>query len=415
MNAQIITIGDEILIGQIVDTNSTWLATELTSLGFSISQILSISDNGKAISDSIKKALQLNRLIILTGGLGPTNDDITKHTLCKLFNTKLEFSTAVYGDIEKFLEQRGAKMNSLNKDQALFPETAKLLRNRQGTAPGMWFEQNGKVIISLPGVSWEMKGIFTDEIANKITSFFNLPNNYYQTVMITGIAEAQLALKLNDWEKQLPKSIKLAYLPSPGVIRLRLGIIGDNIKPMQETIGVEIAKLHKIIPEIIFSDTEVILQKVIGKLLINSNKTLSTAESCTGGTIAQMITLIPGSSNYFKGSVVAYSNQIKTELLKVDSKIIDNYGAVSKEVVELMAIGARKILKTDYAIATSGIAGPGGGTVEKPVGMVWIAVSSANGTISKQFKFGKEREINIKRSSIAALNMLRKVLIAANI
>ncbi len=412
MNAQIITIGDEILIGQVIDTNSAWMASELTKLGFSISQIVSIPDNEKNIASSINEALKLNNLIVLTGGLGPTNDDITKHTLCSLFKTELEFNTAVHADIKKFLKQRGGKMNTLNRDQALFPKAAKLLRNRQGTAPGMWFEQNGKVVISLPGVPWEMKGIFNDEIADKATSFFELPNNFYQTVMITGIAEAQLALKLNNWENQLPASIKLAYLPSPGVIRLRLGIKGKNKKLLQETIEAEVKKLHKIIPEIIFSDTEVTLQEAIGKLLINSNKTLSIAESCTGGTIAQMITSIPGSSKYFKGSVVAYSNEIKSGMLAVDDKIIEKHGAVSKEVVELMAIGARKKLNTNYAIATSGVAGPGGGTDDKPVGLIWIAVSGLKGTISKKFMFGKERDINIKRSSIAALNMLRKVLIA---
>lgn len=410
MLAQIITIGDEILIGQIQDTNSTWLAKELTSLGFAVSSILSISDNEESIKKAVEDSMRYNQLVLLTGGLGPTNDDITKNTLCSLFNTELEFNNIVFDDVELFLSHRGGKMNSLNRDQALFPKSAKLLRNRQGTAPGIWFEYKGSVVISIPGVPREMKGIFKQEIVKGVKSFFDLPENYFQTAMITGLAEAQLALIINDWEKQLSKDIKIAYLPSPGVIRLRLGMIGSNKEVMEKKIGDEIVKLYKLIPDNIYSDTEVALQQVIAELLVSENMTLSTAESCTGGNIAKMVTSVPGSSVFFKGSVVAYSNQIKKSLLNVPDKIIDMYGAVSREVVESMAIGACGKLNTDYSISTSGIAGPTGGTEEKPVGTVWIAVSGPNGTISKKYIFGKERDINIKQSSIAALNMLRVVL-----
>lgn len=411
MQAQIITIGDEILIGQIQDTNSTWLAVELTSLGFDISSVLSISDNKSSIEKAVDDAVQFNDLILLTGGLGPTNDDITKTTLCSLFNTKLEYNELVLADVESFISQRGGKMNSLNRDQSLFPVSAKLLRNRQGTAPGMWFEQNGSVVISLPGVPREMKGIFKQEIVPNVMRFFKLSQNYYQTVMVTGIAEAQLSLILNEWEMKLPKAIKLAYLPSPGVIRLRLGMQGGNIEVMEKAVKKEIVKLHSIIPEKIFSDTQTTMHEVVGKLLKSKGVTLSTAESCTGGSISQMITSVPGSSSFFKGGVVAYSNQIKTNLLDVSAEIINEYGAVSKEVVESMALGACNKLNTDYAISTSGIAGPTGGTDEKPVGLVWIAIAGPHGVISKRFRFGKERDINIKRSSIAALNMLRVLLL----
>jgi nicotinamide-nucleotide amidase len=323
----------------------------------------------------------------------------------------LEFNETVYADVESFLQQRGAKMNSLNKDQALFPKSALLLRNRQGTAPGIWFEQKKRIVISLPGVPWEMKGIFNQEIKQKLIQHFDLPEIYYQTAIITGLGESQLALLIEDWENNLPENINLAYLPSPGMIRLRLGINGNNRPLLMQTIQNEVDKLHKIIPEYIISDTEVTLQEIIGKLLLINKKTLSIAESCTGGTIAQLVTSIPGSSQYFKGSVVAYANDIKTALLDVPAELIATYGAVSKEVAESMAIGVKNRLNTHYSISTTGIAGPDGGTDEKPVGTVWIAISAPDGTFSKKFTFGKERDINIQRSAMAALNMLRKIII----
>lgn len=410
ITAQIITIGDEILIGQIIDTNSAWLAAELTKLGFTISQMRSIADNAHDISMSIENALKYDQLVIITGGLGPTKDDITKLTLCSLFNTELEFNETAYADVESFLQQRGAKMNALNKNQALFPKSALLLRNKQGTAPGIWFEQKKHIIISLPGVPWEMKGIFNQEIKQKLIQHFDLPEIYYQTAMITGLGESQLALLIEDWENNLPENISLAYLPSPGMIRLRLGINGNNRAVLMQILQNQIDKLHKIIPENIISDTEVTLQEITGKLLLINNKTLSIAESCTGGTIAQLITSIPGSSQYFKGSVVAYANDIKTALLDVPAELIERYGAVSKEVAESMAIGVKSRLNTHYSISTTGIAGPDGGTEDKPVGTVWIAISAPDGTFSKKFTFGKERDINIQRSAMAALNMLREII-----
>jgi nicotinamide-nucleotide amidase len=412
MKVQIITIGDELLIGQTVDTNSTWLAIELTSIGFTVSSILSINDSEQDIKQAVSNSLKNNILTIITGGLGPTKDDITKNVLCNLFNTELEFNEIVYSDVVNFLKHRSVGMNKLNKDQALFPKAAKLLRNRQGTAPGMWFEKDSSVVISLPGVPREMKGIFAQEIKQRLIFYFKLPENYYQTVMITGLAEAQLAILIEEWERALPEKIKLAYLPSPGVIRLRLGVTADdNIEKSKKVLQEQIKKLHEIIPGNIFSDYEVSLQEVVGKLLINSNKTLSIAESCTGGTIAQLITSVAGSSEYFKGSVVAYANEIKENVLGVNSGAIEKYGAVSKQVVEQMAQGAVKLLNTDYSIATSGIAGPSGGTHEKPVGTVWIAVADSKNVYSQKFIFGSNREVNIKRSSIAALNFLRKTIL----
>jgi nicotinamide-nucleotide amidase len=408
MKANIITIGDEILIGQVVDTNSAWLATELTALGFEVTGILTISDNEVSIKEAVDSAMSVSDLVILTGGLGPTNDDITKYTLCSIFDSELEFNNEVFEDVKDFLKTRGVEMNKLNKNQALFPKSAYLLNNKQGTAPGMWFEKDASVVVSLPGVPWEMKGIFQQQFIEKAKSFFRLPNIYYQTVMITGISESALAEKISDWETKLSNQIKLAYLPSPGIIRLRLGIIGDKTDDLKSVLQKNIDDLHKIIPEHIYSDTEISLQRKIGEFLIEKGMTLSTAESCTGGTIASLITGVPGSSNYFKGSVVAYSNDIKIEILNVDKELIDKYGAVSKEVVESMAIGVGNKFKTDYSIATSGIAGPDGGTDDKPVGTVWIAVGTPKGVVSKKFVFGKEREFNIKRSSVAGLNFLLK-------
>lgn len=407
IKAQIVTIGDEILIGQIVDSNSAWLASELTKMGFVVSSIYSISDNKEQITDTINEGFKTNKLLILTGGLGPTKDDITKNTLCNYFKTELKHNTDVYNDVIRFLEERGAKMNELNRDQALFPEGAKLLRNKQGTAPGMWFEQNDKILISLPGVPWEMKGIFSSEASSKLKEYFELPYNYYQTVMISGIGESPLALKLSSWENQLPKNLKLAYLPSPGLIRLRLGILGLEKEGAQNIVAEEIKKLYHIIPNYIISEHEVLLQEIVINLLKNKHKTIATAESCTGGTIAQLLTSISGSSTVFKGSVVAYSNEVKQQVLDVSAADINLYGAVSQQVVEQMAAGARKLLKTDIAIATSGIAGPDGGTAEKPVGTVWIAVSDAHKTVSKSFLFGNDRSLNIQRSANAALNILR--------
>lgn len=409
MKAQVITIGDEILIGQILDSNSSWLAAELTKIGFSISSLISISDEANQIKNTIEQGFKDNDLLLFTGGLGPTKDDITKQVLCEYFNTELVFNNVAYADVVTFLEQRGAEMNSLNKQQAFFPKNATLLRNRQGTAPGIWFEYKGKILICLPGVPWEMKGIFS-QVSEGLTQYFSLPHNYYQTVIVSGIGESPLALKLEEWENNLPAHIKLAYLPSPGIVKLRLGIAGTNKANAIHEIQFQIKKLYKFIPEYIVSEHEVLLEEILLKLLINSNKTISTAESCTGGSIAKHITSLPGSSRVFKGSIVAYANETKINLLKVVAHDLEFYGAVSEQVVKQMAEGAKTALNTDYSIATSGIAGPDGGTDDKPVGTVWIAVSGKEETLAKKFIFGNDRKLNIKRSTNVAMNMLIKLM-----
>ncbi len=414
MTAQIITIGDELLIGQIIDTNSAWIATELTKIGFHVQKMISISDDATQIETTIKTACQQSQLIIVTGGLGPTKDDITKTTLSRLFQMPLEFKQEIYNDVVSFIERRGGKMNPLNRDQALFPVGAKWLRNHQGTAPGMWFEREGNVVISLPGVPSEMKGIMVTEVIPQLKEYFNLPITLYQTLMLTGIAESQLALKIEPWENNLPQGMKLAYLPSPGIIRLRLGFTSDKFNQASKTIQIEIEKLKPFISEYLFSETEQSLELIVVNLLKKNNKTLSIAESCTGGNLSKLITTIPGCSAIFKGSVIAYSNEIKEKVLHVTSDTIQKYGAVSKEVVENMAVGIQHLMDSDFSIATSGIAGPDGGTPEKPIGTVWIAIASKNMVMSKKFQFGTERTINITRSSIAALNCLREVIISEN-
>jgi nicotinamide-nucleotide amidase len=411
MNAHIITIGDEILIGQIIDTNSAWLATELTKIGFTVAQMHSIADDAKAIEEALTLSLEKAELLIFTGGLGPTKDDITKKTLATYFNTPLVFSEEVFGDVVSFIERRGSKMNPLNNDQALVPQKARVLRNANGTAPGLWFEQNGRVVVSLPGVPSEMKALMLDKVLPAVQSFFKLPAVVHRTAIVTEIAESQLAIKLEAWENNLPDGVKLAYLPSPGIVRLRLGVTTQNHDEAEQLLLLELKKMQQIIPENVVSLNEESLQVVIAKLLKDKYKTLSTAESCTGGNIAHLITSIAGSSAYFKGSVVAYANAVKEIVLNVNSLDIQQFGAVSRTVVEQMAQGARNLLQTDYAIATSGIAGPDGGTEEKPVGSVWIAVASSEKVVSKLFVFGNEREINIKRASNAGLNYLRKFLL----
>lgn len=411
MKASILTIGDEILIGQIIDTNSAWIATELTKLGISIHEIRSISDSAEEITASLKDLQNTSALIIITGGLGPTKDDITKHTLTQYFNTSLVFNQEVYNNVEGFLSHRGVQMNKLNRDQALVPQKATILTNRQGTAPGMWFEQNKHVIVSLPGVPREMKGLMLQEVLPKVSSYFQLDIVLYRTAIIAEIPESHLALKIEDWENKLPENSKLAYLPSPGIVRLRLGISHKDHEEGYQLLDKELLKLMDIIPRNVVSLNEESLQVVVGKLLKNRNKTLVTAESCTGGNIARLITAVPGSSAYFKGSVVAYANEVKQNLLNVDGHSLDTYGAVSQQVVEQMAQGALEALQADYAIATSGIAGPDGGTDDKPIGMVWIAIAGPEKVFSKQFQFGTEREINILRASNSALNYLRKVLL----
>ena len=411
MNASIITIGDELLIGQVVNTNSAWLAAELTAIGFTVESHISISDQARDITDTIDRLLNTSRLLIITGGLGPTNDDITKKVLAAYFGTNLVFSEEILSDVEARIRSFGSSMNSKNREQAMIPEAAKILRNRHGTAPGMWFEKDGAVVISLPGVPSEMKGIFSDHIKSELISFFSLPPLLYKTVMLTGIAEAHLAEKLEDWEDSLPEGMSLAYLPSPESMRLRLGYTGSTSEEAAGIIDGMIAGLQKIVPEYIYGYDNESIEEVTGKMIAERGGILACAESCTGGTIAGKITAIPGCSSWFSGGIVAYSNEIKMRILGVRAETLEKYGAVSEETVSEMVQGAGRALGADYAVATSGIAGPSGGTAEKPVGTVWIAAAGPDFLVTKKYSFGRDRAMNIRRASTAALSLLRRAML----
>ncbi len=349
--------------------------------------------------------------MIFTGGLGPTNDDITKKVLSDYFDSRLVLSQQILADVESRISSFGSTMNELNREQAMFPEKARILHNNHGTAPGMWFERDGKVVISLPGVPSEMKGIYTDSIKTNLIEFFSLPEIIYKTVMLTGIAEAQLAEKLEDWEAGLDRDISVAYLPAPGQMRLRIGAAGNDREAVTASLQDEVEALHNIVPEYIYGYDNESLESVVGRMIAGRGGQLSTAESCTGGTIAQKVTAIPGCSAWFKGGVVAYSNEIKSKVLGVNPETLKAHGAVSGETIEEMVMGALDVFGADYAVATSGIAGPDGGTDEKPVGTVWIAAAGPGFLVKKKFTFGKDRGWNIIRSTAAAFNLLRKAML----
>ena len=410
MIAEIVTIGDEILIGQIVDTNSAWIAEKLNLLGIRVNRITSIPDSKDSIYFYVYESFNRSDLVIVTGGLGPTNDDITKSVLNDFFGGKLIIHQPSLKNIEDFFRRRNLPLTEVNRKQAEVPNVCTALLNCLGTAPGMWFEKENKVLISLPGVPFEMVDLMEREVIPRLKSAINDQIIIHRTIQTFGIGESFLAEKISDWERNLPYGVKLAYLPSPVSIRLRLSAYGSSTLNLESTINEEIEKLYQIIPNYIFGEGEVTLQQVVGQMLKKMNATVSTAESCTGGTIAHLLTEVPGSSSYFKGGIVAYSNEVKENELGVSAAQILKYGAVSQQVVESMVIGVRKKLMTDYAIAISGIAGPDGGTDEKPVGTVWIALSSDKTLMSKEMKFGSDRKRNILRTSVTALNMLRLLL-----
>ncbi|MBE9509530.1 MAG: competence/damage-inducible protein A [Bacteroidetes bacterium] len=408
MYAEIISIGDELLIGQTINSNAAWMAQELNKIGIDVYQVSTISDDKNHIVNALNDALKRTELVLITGGLGPTRDDITKYTLAEYFNSQLVQNQKVYDQIEKMLKKRSIPMNDLNIKQADVPERASIFINYAGTAPAMWFELNKKVVISMPGVPYEMKELMTKQILPSISQYFKTPVIIHRNILTYGTFEAKLAEILSDFEDQLPPEIKLAYLPTDGVIKLRLTGRGDRKERIMKMIDREIDKLYKIIPKYIFGEQDDSLEKSIGVLLKEKGETLCTAESCTGGMIAHQITTVPGSSDYFIGSVVAYSNRIKEKELGVNSATLKKEGAVSRQVVEQMAQGVRERFCAGYSIATSGIAGPAGGTSEKPVGTVWITVAGKKGTYSRKYIFGNNRIPNIKRSTLAALNLLRQ-------
>lgn len=414
MKAELITIGDEILIGQIVDTNSAWMGQQLNLHGIEVYQITSVHDNHEHIIKAFAEAEKNADLVLITGGLGPTKDDITKNCLCEYFNTELIFYPEVFEHVQSLLSSRNVVINQLNHDQALLPASCTVLPNSAGTASGMWFERNNTIFISMPGVPFEMEAIMKEEVFPRLVKLGITQSIVHKTVLTIGLPESMLAEKIEKWESALPDFIKLAYLPSPQMVRLRLSGYGTNKSMLQKEIEKQVKELLSLIPENVFGFDNENLGLVIGRMLAGSGKTLAVAESCTGGNIAHFITSNAGSSAYFKGGVVAYSNEIKNKLLDVPLDLIAGFGAVSQQVAEAMALGAKRILCADYAVATTGIAGPDGGSDEKPVGTVWIAVAGPSGVKSKEYIFRHNRERNIIRSTQTALNMLRISILIEN-
>ncbi len=414
MKAEIITIGDEILIGQVVDTNSAWISQQLNQAGIEIYQVTSVADDAVHIKDALQNAENKVGLVIITGGLGPTKDDITRKTLCEYFGTKLVFHEATLDSIKKWFEKRGMPLNKLNKNQALLPENCTVLENNEGSAPGMWFERNNTIFVSVPGVPFEMKYLVGEQVLPRLKKMGMLKNIVHKTVLTQGIPESFLAEKLAGFEEGLPEDIKLAYLPSPMAVRLRLSAYGHANENLGAIIDEQVKKLQGILGEAIYGYDDEQLPEVVGNQLAGLGKKLAVAESCTGGYISHLVTSIPGSSGYYKGGITAYANETKINLLNVKQDTLDRAGAVSKEVATEMVLGVKDALGADYAIATTGIAGPDGGTEEKPVGTVWIAVAGQEKLVATKFVFMKNRERNILRTSHTALQMLRKLIIEEN-
>lgn len=411
MNAAILTIGEEILIGQIVDTNSAWIATELNNIGVSVRRIVSISDSYEDIKNTINKLFNEYDIVLITGGLGPTNDDITKHALCELFNANLIVHKPTLDHIAGIFAQRGLLLTELNAKQAEVPDNCKVLFNPNGTAPAMLFENGKSIMVSMPGVPYEMMAIMELYVIPEIKGKNSTRVVYHKNIQTFGLPESFLAERISEWEQNLPENTSLAYLPSPNSIRLRLSTIGSNISIIKNSTQLQIEKLKAIIPDNIFGFDDDTMAITVARLLLEKNAKLAVAESCTGGTIAQLLTQNPGSSEYFLGGIVAYSNASKVEQLRVSNDDIEKFGAVSQQVAEAMASNARNIFKSHYAIATSGIAGPTGATQGKPVGTVWIAVATPQVVVSELHTFGGDRERNILRSAVTALNMLRIILL----
>lgn len=410
MKAEIITIGDEILIGQIVDTNSAWLGSELSVLGIEVVQITSISDNKNAIIEALNLAKTRAELILITGGLGPTKDDITKHTLASYFNSSLIINETVLRKLKEWFEKRGRIMNEMNARQADLPHNCEILRNDLGTAQGMLWRTNEHWILSMPGVPYEMKFIVTHELIPLLKNEAKLPAIVHQTLMTCGMVESQIAALLTEVENELPEHIKLAYLPRPGIVRLRLSGKGISRDVVSKEIAQFELKIRKLLGHHVYGVNEEPLEAAIGQKLMVLNANLGTAESCTGGYISSLITRIPGSSRYFQGGIISYANELKIQHLHVSKETLASHGAVSEAVVLEMANGLKKQLGVDFAVAVSGVAGPDGGTAEKPVGTVWIAVSGPRSTTAKVFNFGTDRILNIERASMMALYMLWKML-----
>ena len=413
MKATIITIGDEILIGQIVDTNSGFIAKSLDKIGVEVTEMISISDDKKHILDTFAQLQNKIDVVIITGGLGPTKDDVTKKTFCEYFDDELVVNPDVLAHVTELIEGFYKRpISQLNKDQALVPSTCTVLHNKVGTAPGMWMKKENTVFISLPGVPYEMKYLVEEEIIPKIVREYKRPYIIHKTILTYGQGESLVAERIENWENNLPDFIKLAYLPNPGRVRLRLSARGTDKEMLEEALEANIKSLDAIIHDIIvgYEENETI-ESVVGKLLAKENKTISTAESFTGGKIASVLSAVPGASNYFKGSIVSYATEVKVNVLGVSQELVDQYSVVSAQVATAMALNVKEILKTDYSIATTGNAGPSKGDSDAEIGTVFIALATPNGVITEEFNFGQPREKVIDRATIKSLEILQKEIL----
>lgn len=412
MNVHLITIGDEILIGQVIDTNSAWMGQQLNLNGMRVSGISSVPDEHQAIVSALSWGLRKAEAVLLTGGLGPTKDDITKKVLAEFTGGRLVFHEATYSRIERFFAQLGSKPTAAHREQSCLPDKATLLRNRMGTAPGMWFDYAGKVIVSMPGVPYEMKAIMEEEVLPRLKAVFPVVPIAHRTLLTAGLGESRIAERVADLEEALPAYIKLAYLPNLGKVRLRLSGRGKTETVLHQELDEWAAQFKERLKDIVFGSEQDRLEAAVGRLLQQQGLWLCTAESCTGGYLSHMITRIPGSSAYFRGGIVAYSNALKEEQLGVSPQTLATYGAVSEQTVREMVTGTLQRLGGDVAVAISGVAGPGGGTPEKPVGTIWIAVGNEETTETLLLKAGKDREKNIEYTATHALSFIRRFLLA---
>ncbi len=412
VNVSIITIGDELLIGQVIDTNSAWIATQLNDIGIKVNRRVAVGDEAAAIWQSLDQESKHADIVLITGGLGPTADDITKPLLCKYFDGKMVVDEAALANVKNIFENYIKRpLIERNLKQAEVPDNCTVIQNKRGTAPGMWFEKDNVIYISMPGVPYEMQGMITDYVLHALSQRFTLPFINHRTLLLAGIGESYIAEMIQDFEASLPSSIKLAYLPNFGLLRLRLTQYANDASE-ENILTKKFNELRQLVQVYVVIDEDIKMEAAIGKLLTANNKTLATAESCTGGYIAHLLTAIPGASSYFKGAIISYSNQMKEELLDVQSNTLMNYGAVSEATVKEMVTGVIKKLQTDYALAVSGILGPDGGSTDKPVGTVWMAAANASEIKTLKMQFRYDRMRNTQLTAMYALNLLRSLMVS---
>ncbi len=411
VNTSIITIGDELLIGQVVDTNSAWMAQELNKAGITVKRRVAVGDNWEEIWKALDEESKTVSIILITGGLGPTADDITKPLLCKYFNGTMVMDEGVRQNVIAIFNRLNRPIIDRNLKQAEVPDVCTVIPNKRGTAPGMWFEKDGCIYVSMPGVPHEMKGMMTDDVIPMLSKRFTLPHIVHRTLLTAGVGESFLAEMLTDYEAALPPDIKMAYLPNYGMVRLRLSATGYDAAATEEAVERQFDALQQITKEYMVTNRDEPMEKVVATLLQQQKKTMCTAESCTGGYMAHLVTAMPGSSAWYNGSVISYSNQVKQDLLAVKEATLQSDGAVSEATVKEMVTGALQALKADYALAVSGIMGPDGGSEEKPVGTVWIAAGNTHRTVTQKMVFRFDRMRNIQLTSTAAFNLLRKLIL----